>query len=320
MNLGNLINRKLIESKYENKKDLYEAVKDIIGDSCCAYNTFTEALNKNKSLSDIELLTLSVLLDIDLNKLALHYINSQMGGLKNLSVEEYLKENKEEILLYISNLMGSKYRNASSDKTILATVDKRIYFITFFNNYNSVVSYEIDIKKDSNGYLLKTNPIIDCSYFRKLIDRSDLNLDSFMKKDIHFQIEFLREEGKVLYELFPELKQSIDNIYLSEFEKELVKTLSDECFEEYSEDIIRLEDDKLINSEGDDYTEDNLDYYIERTSREKHLYLKGLMNLREDIFLSVKDKALDILPIWIGGEKGLLYYPKEDRYEETVMD
>lgn len=320
MNLGNLINRKLIESKYENKKELYEALKDIIGDECCAYNTFTEALNKNKSLSDIELLALSVLLDIDLNKLAVHYINSQMGGLKNLSVEDYLKENIDSILLYISHLMGNKYRNNMSNSTIIKCIDKKIYFVTLFNDSNSVISYEIDVKKDSNGYLLRTNPIIDCSYFKKLLEESDLNIDKFIKKDIPSQIEFLKEEGKVLYELFPELKQSIDNIYLSEFEKELVKTLSDECFEEYSEDIIRLEDDKLINSEGDDYTEDNLDYYIERTSRKKHLYLKGLMNLREDIFLSVKDKALDMLPIWIGGEKGLLYYPKENRYEETVMD
>lgn len=315
MNLGNLINRKLIESKYENKKELYEAVKDIIGDKCCAYNTFTEALNKNKSLSDIELLTLSVLLDIDLNKLALHYINSQLGDLKNLSVEEYLKENTDEILLYISSLMGIKYKDTISNKTVLTSVDKKIYFITFFNDYNSVISYEIDIKKDSNGYLLKTSPIIDCSYFKKLLEESDLHLDNFMKMDASYQIDFLKEEGKILYELFPEVKQSIENIYLCEFKEKLVKDISDEYFKEYKDYTTRLKNNKLLNGDYEDYEENDLDYYIEEVSKYKNLYLEGLMKLRKDIFLLFKDKALDELPIWIN-EKNMFYYPKEDRYEE----
>ena len=98
MNIGNLVKNKISESCFGNLKELYEAMKEIIGEKCCAYNTFTESLNKNKRLSDLELLTLSVLLDIDLNKLAMHYVNSKKSTDSPIRLSEHFNLLKQDIL------------------------------------------------------------------------------------------------------------------------------------------------------------------------------------------------------------------------------
>lgn len=298
MNLGNLINRKLIESRFENKKELYEAMKDIIGDNCCAYNTFTEALSKNKSLSDVELLTLSILLDIDLNKLALHYIKSQKNALSSMSVEEYLKENKESILLYASYLSGEEYESPNLDNTILDITDKKIYFLTITKKYNSVLLYEFDIKKGNSGYLIRTNQIAKFDYFKNILEESELDIHSFMELDFHKKIEFLKEEGKVYYDLFPELKREIEDVYLDGFEDEFKNNFVNDYIKEHEGYITRTRDYRLYDTEGDRYCVAHIEEGLENIAELKNLYLNRLLEMKTEIFRLFREKALEVLPVY----------------------
>lgn len=300
MNIGNLINKKLAESKYENKKALYRDMKEIIGESCCAYNTFTEAINKNKNFSGVELLTLSALLDLDLNKLALHYIKSQRNILGNISIEEYLKQNKECILLYISHLLGDEYVSSELSKAILISTDKSMYFIYFTKKYNSVICYEFDIKVNSDDYLLRTKEIMKCDYFKMILAESGLGVDDFIKSDIHNQIEFLKKEGDIYYELFPELKQQIEDVYLSQFKQDILSGYIEEYIQENKNYLTRIKDDKIysnIHSDNEEFGIDDVKCMLKDISKSKNLYLDGLLSFSEEAYSIFTEKALSILPI-----------------------
>lgn len=295
MNLGNLINRKIKESKYENKKEIYEEMKDIIGENCCAYNTFTEALNKNKNLSDVELLTLSTLLDLDLNKLALHYIKSQINVPENLSLEQYFIKNQKSILLYATYISNNK--NKKDNGYILDIFDNKIYFILFSQNSNSVSCYEFDVKKGTNGYLFKTNQIADFNYFESILEECDLDINTFMEFDMNKKIEFLKKEGGIYFDLFPEKKQEISDVDLSEFENNIANEVAQFCFNLNENDIAINENDELYNSDGEKYESYFLENQIKHFAKNNTLDVNRLLELKNEIFEIFKKIALNKLSI-----------------------
>ena len=298
MNLGNLINKKIVKSKYENKKELYESMKEIIGDDCCAYNTFTEALSKNKSLSDKELLVLSVLLDLDLNKLALHYIKSQKSNLIDMSVEEYIRQNKSGILLFISYLLGNKYESRKSEKTMLHHIDNKIYFLSLSKNYNKVICYEFNIKKNSRGYLLKTNEIANFSYFKSILSENDLSIDEFMKFNFSKMIEIVKNEVDIYYDLYPDKKPEIIDIYLDEFKNNILRESIVEYIEKHKCDMTRTNKNEFYECDIDVYGDEYIDYVIDDIIEKKNLYPNGILEMRKEAHAIFKEEGIKRVPVY----------------------
>lgn len=295
MNLGNLIKNKISQSSFGSMKEFYEAMKNIIGEECCAYNTFTDSLNKNKSLSDKELLTISVLLDIDLNKIALHYVNSMKNFDCELKTSECYKILKDDILTILNAV--AYYKCTFKEEDIIL-INNKIYALTVGNRGNSVLSYEIEIKKCKDDYEIKLKLISYFDYLKSILSKNNIAFKEFMKMELADKISIIREESKIYYEMFPEEKLET-KFTLSEFNKNIINEGVKSYIDYYKDEMTLDKNKSIYDCDGSEYDS----YRILRLTEEEIASSKNInysipKELEEYTANLFKGICLEKLEVW----------------------
>lgn len=253
MNLGNLIKNKISQSSFGSMKEFYEAMKNIIGEECCAYNTFTDSLNKNKSLSDRELLTISVLLDIDLNKIAMHYVNSMKNFGSELKTSECYKVLKDDILTILNIESNEKCYNCTFKEEDITLINNKIYALSIGNRDNTVLSYEIEIKKSKDDYVIKLKLISYFDYLKSILLKNNITIEEFKEMDLFEKVSIMKDESKIYYEMFPKEKSEDKLIELSEFNKSIIKECIEDYIKKYGDEMYLDKDKYIYDNEGDKF-------------------------------------------------------------------
>lgn len=269
MNLGNLIEERIYQSSYGSIKEFYDDLRDIIGSECCAYNTFYDSLNKNKGLSEKELLTASVLLNIDLNKVAMHYVNSRKKIEVPLRASESYEKIKNDILLMLNFEAYENYTGCEFQPEDIGVLDNRIYAVTTSYKNNSVLAYEIMIRKENDDFLIALELIAYFDYFNDILTKDGIDITIFKHDlDLTDKISLLKQESKIYYEIFPDQKPEKTKISLFEFHKSFIHKYIKRYIDTYKtdfhihEDDIYCDDEKLDEDSIIETVSKQIEYYI----------------------------------------------------------
>lgn len=350
MNIGNLIKNKMNISSFCNVKELYEAMKDIVGDECCAYSTFADSINKNKGLSSSELLTLAVLLDIDLNLLAMHYVNTQ-SSLKNAvyTAEDY-NELEKNVLNVLNIFAYNSMTGCRFEKSDIIFVNSKVCAFAMDHRGDTVLAYEVAIKKRGSKYTFRISTIANFNYFKSILKNSDTSLEEFKEMNLIDKFDFAKDASKLYYEMFPEMKVEDKTIDFEEFKEDMLQEHIrqylegnkndlnlDKDGEIYGESWDRLDNRilKMIVNESIDYK-----YHIDNFFNQDDEYIGGLFRkmatevlyknekwrilqrVRESIELSVNksckdDEEIEINEVKIGDIFKSVKYNVEKKVYET---
>lgn len=298
MSLGNLIRERISNSIYSEDRVVYQKMKEIIGEECCDYKTFINALNANRGLSDEELFTLCILLDIDLNKEVMKYSMSReilsvekCTKITEFKIQDYYEDIKEDILLFLNTYVEDVHTYIGLFQfRDLHVTDNKILAVAAVDEWNLLAYYEVEVERTKDSFIMSIKDIWNLEYLKDILERNSLTYDELYNSPIEDRLSLARKEGELYSKNHPGEHYLIEKKELKEFRKSfidnrmllLVEAMKDDM-EDFEDKFFYYDDEGLYDSVKKDINATCRDLQVKNQSIFEGYYTYATNFLRESM-------------------------------------